>query len=887
MSASPRLRRFFSLWLRRPGVREGVDLEIEHHLRERVDELIAGGMTPGEAHSEARRQFGDIEGVRDTCQRIDRSRMRRDRGEEIMSSIMQDIRYALRSLAKAPAFTAVVVLTLAVGIGANVAMFSVTDAAMLQALPFPEPERLVLGRATFNSFPNPMASGPDYYDYRDQSGSFETLSAILGFTMDVTLTGGDEPERISGTFASVDLFPALGVEPPAGRLFSADEAEQGSPPAAIIGSGFWLRRFGGSPDAVGQTITVNAFPVTVVGVLPTDFHFLHEVDLWLPMQDGGSFTGVRRFHNWLMVGRLKDGVTLQQAQSEVDVISRRLAEAYPESNETKGLLLTGLQEALLESYRPSLLMLMGAVVLVLLIACGNVASLLLARASTRRTEVAVRAAMGASASRIARQLFTESMVTALGAGVLGTVLALWFQGMILSFVDIGELGITEIGMSAPMLAFALALSLVTALVFGGMPALSGTRVDLVDDLKGAGKMSAGRGGTRMRSTLVIAQVALSIVLLIGSGLLIRSFARLRGVDPGFRTENLLTAEIGLAGAQYAEAEARIQFFDGIVEEIHAIPGVLGVGAITHLPIRDPGNNVRSWDPDNPPPNPNDIRYAFLRPVFPGYFDAMGIPLLAGRDLEDTDTPESPLVVAINESMAEYLFPGESPLGRRVAVDHGGEEPTLYEVVGVVGDVRMSSLAQDPRYATYFSYRQRPAGTMQIAIRTQGDPFSLAAPLRAAVWDRDRDIPVERLATMEEVVSRSISGRRVIMVTLTLFSSVALFLAAIGLYGVLAYYVSRRVREIGIRVALGASSSSVVHLVLRRGLTLVAIGIVLGVGGAFAATRLTQQLLYGVEATDPLTFITVSVFFAGVALVASLLPAWRAMRVDPMEALQAE
>jgi len=587
------------------------------------------------------------------------------------------------------------------------------------------------------------------------------------------------------------------------------------------------------------------------------------------------------------VGRLREGVTLTQAQSEMDVISRRLAEEYPESNEDKGLLLSDLQEALLESYRPSLLMLMGAVVLVLLIACGNVASLLLARASTRRTEVAVRAAMGASASRIARQFFAESTVTALGAGVLGTVLALWFQGMILSFVDIGELGITEIGMSAPMLAFALALSLVTALVFGGVPALSGTRVDLVDDLKGAGKTSAGRGGTRLRSTLVIAQVALSIVLLIGSGLLIRSFARLRGVDPGFRTENLLTAEIGLTGAQYAEAEARIRFFDGIVEEIHAIPGVLGVGAITHLPIRDPGNNVRSWDPDNPPPNPNDIGYAFLRPVFPGYFDAMGIPLLAGRDLEDTDTPEAPLVVAINESMAESLFPGESPLGRRVAVDQGGDEPTIFEVVGVVGDVRMSSLAGDPRYATYFSYRQMPAGTMQIAIRTQGDPFSLAAPLRAAVWDRDREIPVERLAAMEEVVSRSISGRRVIMVTLTLFASVALFLAAIGLYGVLAYYVSRRVREIGIRVALGASSSSVVHLVLRRGLTLVAIGIVLGVGGAFAATRLTQQLLFGVEATDPLTFITVSVFFAGVALVASLLPAWRAMRVDPVEALQAE
>jgi predicted permease len=856
-------------------------------------------MSPEAARLEAKRYFGDVDDIRHICERIDRSRKRRDRGEEIMSSIVQDFRYAFRSLAKAPMFTAVVLLTLAVGIGANVAMFSVTDAAMLRELPFQEPERLVLGRTTFSGYPNPMGSAPDYYDFRDQAGSFESLSAILAFTIDVTLTGVEEPERIAGTFASVDLFPALGVDPGAGRLFTAEEAEPGSPPVAMISYGFWQRRFGGSPDMVGESITLNGFPLTVVGVLPAGFHLLNDADVWLPMRDGGSFTGVRRFHNWLMVGRLGEGVTLRQAQNEVNLIAQRLAEAYPESNENKGLLLTELQEALLEDYRPSLLMLMGAVVLVLLIACGNVASLLLARASTRKTEVAVRAAMGASATRIARQLFAESLVTALAAGILGTLMAVWFQGLILNFVDISELGITEIGVSGPMLAFALTLSVVTALFFGAVPAFSGTRVDLVDDLKGTGKTSSGVGGTRLRGTLVIAQVALSIVLLIGSGLLIRSFAQLRGVDPGFETESILAAEIDISTAEYADAALRIQFYQGLVEELRAVPGVLGVGAISHLPIRNPGDNVRAWDPDNPPPNPNELRHAFRRPVFPGYFEAMGIPLLAGRDLTVMDTPDAPLVVAINESMAEFLFPGENPLGRRVAVDHGGAEPTIYEVVGVVGDVRMSSLAGDPRYATYFSYRQRAQSPMQIAIRTRGDPNSVVEALRSAVRNRDRDIPVENLSTMEEVVSRSISGRRVIMVTLTLFASVALFLAAIGLYGVLAYFVSRRVREIGIRVALGATSGSVMHLVLRRGLTLVAIGIVLGLGGAFAATRLlalgdtyaaarnARLLLYGVEPTDPLTFLAVSIFFAVIALVASLLPAWRAMRVDPVEAIQAE
>jgi putative ABC transport system permease protein len=801
-----------------------------------------------------------------------------------MSSFWQDIRYAGRSLRKAPAFTALVILILAVGIGANVAMFSVIDTTMVRSLPYEEPERLVVARATFSGRVNLFASAFDYWDYKEQSTSFEYLAAHWGFAAPQTITGGDRPERVPGLAVGIELFPMLGVRPQLGRNFTADEAEAGAPGVVIISHGLWLRRFGGEPDALGQTITINETPYTVIGVMPAGFFFFDEIDVWWPMRPDSDFVGARRFHNWMIAGKLKPGVTLAQAQSDVDVISARLEAEYPDSNRDKALLITPMQEALLEDYRASLLTLMGAVALVLLIACGNVAGLLLARGSVRRGELSVRAAMGASGVRLLRQQLTESFFIAGVAGIAGTILAGWIQTLFTQMLEIQMPGIEQAGLSGSVLLFAIAVSLLSGLLFGIVPALRGSRSDLVEDLKASGRTTDG-GGTRFRGALVVAQVAITITLLVGAGLLIRSFATLRGLDPGFDPHGLLTAELRLTQSKYGEAEQRIQFYGEMVENLRANPGVEDVALISRLPIRDPGGNIYVWPTDNPPIDPADRRSAFDRNVFPGYFEAMRIPLLAGRTLNDNDVADAPPVVVISQFMADSIFPGVNPIGRQVTIDMGDGFDA--EIVGIVGNVRTNALQSEWYPAFYTSYLQRPFYGMRIAVRTSVKPTSIAAPMRQTVWNLDRDIVLADIATMDDIITRSVGSQKTIAVALAGFAAVALLLATVGLYSVLAYYVSRRQNEIGIRVAMGAAASDIVELVLRRGVTLVAIGIVLGLAGAFGATRLIKELLYDTAPTDPITFVAVSLLFGLVAVGACLIPAWRALRVDPATALQAE
>ena len=800
------------------------------------------------------------------------------------SSVLQDIRYTLRGVARRPGFTALVVLILAVGIGANVAMFGTMNRALIRPLPFPEAEKLVLGRATFSGRINPFASAYDYFDYRDRNRVFESLGAILPFGFDATVTGRDEPEQIAGTFVSWDLFRTLGVPAQAGRHFLREEGEPGGSDVVMLSHGYWQRRFGGTLDVVGQSITVNGSPQTIVGVMPAGFSFLHDADLWAPMYRDGPMAGARRWHNWLLVGRLRPGVATEQAQAEMDVISAQLASEYPETNRDKALLLTELHEALAEDYRTSVLLLMAAVGLVLLIACGNVGSLLLARGSVRRPELSIRAALGASGSRLMRQLLTESVVTAVGAGILGTVLAVWFQKLILQFMPIDIPGMESQGISSSMLGFALVLTCATGLLFGILPALRAAQTNVVEDIKSSTR-TTDSGGSRFRSALVIVQVAVSVILLIGSGLLIRSFASLRRVDPGFDAQNLLTAEIRLTQEKFSDPEQRINFYSKLIEDVEVIPGVTDVAVINQLPVRNPGNNIYVYAADSPPLDPNDRNVAFTRTVFPGYFEAMGIPLLQGRGIERTDAAGSSRVLVINQTMAETLFPEEDPIGRQVVVDQG--EEVAYEVIGVVGDVRVSGPRFNPRLAMYGSYFQRPLNTMRMAIRTALEPTSIAGELRQIVWSQDRDIPIEELSTMSDLIARTVSRDRVMTVSLSLFAAVALSLAAIGLYGVLAYYVSRRVHEIGIRVALGAGARDIVRLVLRQGVILVAVGTTLGLVGAYWVTRMIQQMLFTIEPTDPVTFVGVSLLFAVVALVACLIPAWRALRVDPLSALAVE
>ena len=804
-----------------------------------------------------------------------------------MTELLTDLRYALRSLSKSPGFTVVVVLTLALGIGANVAMFSITDAVLLRGLPYPEAGHLTVGRTTYGSQIAWNVSSEDYYDYRDQVAAFSSLAVIRSGSSEVTVTGGEEPERVPSTMVSHNLFRTLRIGPQIGRDFTSDDADLGAPGTVLISHGYWQRRFGGDLDAVGSTLVVNGTPLTVIGVMPAGFFFFQDVSLWLPLLPGGPWTGVRRFHNWTVVGRLAEGMSLREAQAQVDVVSLQLQEAYPDSNTDKGLNVSPLKDVLVDQYDEMLITLMAAIGLVLLIACGNVAGLLLARGLGRSRELSIRAAMGATRRRLARQLLSESILLAVGAGVLGVLLALWFQGLMLGVIPLDYVGITELGLSPAMLSFTLFLSLATAMVFGLLPAWSGAGIQPAQDLSSGVRATEGGRGARVRSGLVVFQVALSLVLLIGSGLLVRSFLRLQGVDPGFEEERLLTARVALPAAEYPDPQSRVQFFTGFLEEIRAVPEVEAAGAISLLPIKDGYSNVGAWDPENPPAGPRDITLAEHRPVLPGYFEAMGIPVVAGRDFTRLDGPDADPVLIINETMARDLFGDRNPIGRTVAVDVGAEEPALTTVVGLAGSVRMVNLAQEPRWQMYYSYGQAASSTLSIALRTRGDPASAASAVRRILQSRDPDIPLGSLSTMEEVVSEAVATPRVLMSSLSLFALVALFLSTLGLYGVLAFYVARRIQEIGIRVAMGATGSRIVRLVLARGMILVAAGLVLGLVAALFVTRFLQGQLYEVQATDPRTFVGVALGLVAVGILACLVPAWRALRVDPVRALQGE
>jgi putative ABC transport system permease protein len=500
--------------------------------------------------------------------------------------------------------------------------------------------------------------------------------------------------------------------------------------------------------------------------------------------------------------------------------------------------------------------------------------------------MAVRAALGAGRGRIVRQLLTESLLLALAAGALGVVAAIWLQDVILGFVSLDLLGITDLSLSPSLLAFALILSIGTAVLFGTVPAMAAARAQPAQDLKEGGRGST-TGGAKFRSSLVVLQVAVSVVLLIGSALLLRSFGQLVSVDPGFQAEGLLAAEVSLPAAEYQDSETRLQFFNDLQESVAALPGVEAVAMTDRLPIRNPGNNVGLWDPEHPPSSNTDSHWAFQRIVTPGYFETLGVPILEGRDFARTDVAGSPAVIILNQTAADTIFPGQSPLGRQVAVDLGGQDPGYFEVVGVVGDQHLSSLRSRVRLAMFFPYEQRRAGTMQLVVRAQGDPTDLIRPIQERLWAQDRNIPLSNPEAMADALASSVSGSRAIATMLGMFSVVALFLAALGLYGVLAYFVTKRVHEIGVRVAMGASAGRVAKLILSRGMALVLVGLVLGFGGALGATRFLEDLLFQTTATDPGTFAVVGLFFSAVALLACAIPAWRALRVDPMVAFRAE
>ncbi len=805
----------------------------------------------------------------------------------MLGKSLSDVAYALRTFRNQPGFTLVILVTLALGIGANTAIFSTVYGAVLRPLPFHDPGRLVWAwGAKSPDITTNSLSAANFVDYREQSASFQSMGAYYVFRPQMTITGAGEPERVRGNVVSEDLFPTLGVDPQIGRHFTADDRHRGVGyvgSVVIISDGYWQRQFGESQDVLGTSLTVDGTPYEIIGVMPPDFNVPRGVDLWLVMSD--QLAAVRGSNDFFMIGRLADGVPLTQAQAEVDGIARQLADAYPETNAGWQLRLVTLHEVMVGNTSTALFTLMGAVGLVLLIACGNVASLLLARGNARKAELAVRTALGGSRTRLISQLLTESTLLAVMGGALGLSLAHY------GLVALRALGpniprIQTVGIDGPALTFALVVSLLTGMLFGVAPALKSTDIDLSQTLKAGGRTATGASGIRIQGILVGAQFAVSCVLLLGASLLIQSLVRLQNVDPGFNPTNVMTSQIQLPQGSYGSEEQRQQFFATLLEQVRALPGVEAAGAIDQLPMGGGGTWNYTWAAEHPPVSDADRLRTQRRWTTAAYFSAMGIPLLSGRTFDNTTRMGTAPVVIINKAMADALFPGETALGKQIV--HTFRDNLHMEVIGVVGDVRQTGLAAPPQPTTYVPYAQfGNANSMQILIRTTGEPLALATVLRGIVREMDSNIPVSQLGTMDQRVTRSAAGARFMSTLLGIFAAVAVVLSSIGLYGTLSYFVSQRSHEIGIRSALGASGRAVVKLVVRRGMRLAAVGWGVGLVAGFASTRVLDSLLFQVDAKDPLTFAGVAIALGAVAVAACIIPAVRASRVNLLEVLQSE
>ena len=810
---------------------------------------------------------------------------RPERGSSLgvhMNTIQQDLRYALRGFRRSPGFTVVVVLTLALGIGMNTAIFSLVDGVLLSPLPFDEADRLVWGYSTFSGGSNASISPPDFLDYRQQSTVFESLAARRGGGS-YTLGGFDRPEQVRGQQVSAGFFEALRAVPARGHTFTREDETEATSKVVMISHGFWQRRFGGDAGVIGRTLTLDEEPYEVVGVAPAGFQLFSAVDFWRPISFDTEFALIRRFHNVRVVGRLAPGVTLDQARAEVEVIAHRLEEAYPESNTTWRLVLVPLHEIAVGNVRPALLVLLGAVGLVLLIACGNVANLLLARGAARESEMAVRTALGASSNRILRQLLTESVVLALVGGIMGTALAVAAVRVVKTTALNSLPRIFDVAVDARVLGFAIGLSVITGLLFGLFPSLSASKPDVNAALKEAGR-SGGAVGNKTRAALVTAEVALSMILLIGAGLLIQSFWRLNSVDPGFEVRNALTFRVVLRSSRFDTRDKRLGFVEQVSERIRGLPGVVDVGVTSHLPLTRTANDTYLAVPGRHQLGTDTQFNAQTRSVSSNFFDVMGIPLLRGRQFTDGDGAESPNVVIINEPFANTIFPDEDPVGQRLIIDMG--DPHEAEIVGVIGGMNHFGLGRQRPLEFYVPLAQLSFG-QSFVVRTSVDPLSLTSAVTSAVWDVDPQQLVSSIASYEDVVANSVAQPRFQMVLLGLFALVALVLAALGIYGVIGYYVAQRAREVGVRMALGADRRDVYRLVVGRGLALAGAGLAVGLVGAFGVTRFMSSILFGVGATDPATFAVVAILLGLTAALASYLPARRAARLDPVTALRAE
>ncbi|HWQ55964.1 MAG TPA: ABC transporter permease [Bryobacteraceae bacterium] len=805
-----------------------------------------------------------------------------------MTRIVDDLRHGWRMLRKTPVFTCVAVLTLALGIGANSAIFTLINAALLRPLPFPEPERLVLvweDTSMFGLKDSPVAMG-NYMEWRAQNRVFEEMGALERRSF--RLTGRGEAQQIAGSVVTASLLRTLGTQPVLGRLFREDEDRPGTPKTVLLSDGFWRREFGGDPGILGRTARINDEPYTVAGVMPSGIRFPDNLnEIWVPAgasYDPRDFSDKGR-HNAMVVARLKPGVSLARANEDIGAIARSLERQFPDSNAKVGAFVAPLREHLVADLRSILMVLAGAVGFVLLIACANIANLLLSRASNRRREMAIRAAIGASRSRIVRQLLTENLLLSGGGALCGLAIAVWGVKILATTLPAGISGISAVTVDGRVLAFTLAVSLLTGLLFGLAPAFELTRVDLHHTLKqGGAKQASAAGSRRIERVLVVSEVALAFMLAVGAALLMQSFAQLRGTDPGFQTTGILTMKTPLSRAQYRDQAKRSDFHRQVLERVGALPGVVSAGFTNGIPLVTKGD-VHGFNIEGRPRLSGGVySNANYRVVTPNYLATIGIPLREGRYLDTHDTPEAPLVALVNEALQRKFWAGEGALGKRFRF---GSTSRWITIVGVVRDVKQAGLDQPSRPEMYLAAAQSPTWLGELAIRTKGNPKSLAAAVRREIRAVDQDVPVTDVRTMEEVLDREVFQRRAQMLLLAVFAALALLLASLGIYGVLAYLVARRTKEIGIRIALGASPRDVLVLVAGQGVGLSMAGIAAGAAGALVLAQVMSKLLFGIAATDGPTFVGVGVLLVAVASAASLIPARRAMRLDPNVALREE
>jgi len=797
-----------------------------------------------------------------------------------IDALIHDVNFSARTLRRSPGFAAAVVLISAIGIGGIAVMFSVLWGVVLRPLPFGDPDRLVWAEATTAAGRPNSVSALDYFDYRDQCNAFESLAARSVFQSGRVVTGTAEPERVPSSKVSANFFHTLGIAPFLGRSFSPAEEVEGGPGVVVVSHGFWERRLSARRDVVGTLVTIDDAVYQVIGVMPERYDYPAGVEVWFPMQRGGWAESGRGNNNFLMIGRLAQGATLARAQSQMAVIAARISREFPKEKGGWGVRLTPLHEQFFGPVRPVMLMLMGATALVLLIVCANLSSLLLARVMSRRGELAVRLSLGASAAAVTRQLLIESLVLVTAGAAVGVGLAS-FGIRAVKALEPGDLPrLASIGLDAHVLWVAVAATVLTALLSGVAPALQGTRLDLLSNLRESARATAGRRHLSSRRLLVTVQLALSLVLLVVTGLLLRSMTRLHQVDPGLKAEGLLTIDVQVPGRDTGTQSQR--YFD-VLDRIRAIPGVASAAGADQLPFfGGPWNGVHRAD--RPPQTSSDFLPATRRMVTDRFFETMGIPILAGRSIKPMDGGNSRPVTVVSRSLAQQLFPNENPVGRILVLPWGS-----LEIVGVAGDVRDFGLATDFRPAFYVALRQARGApdSLRLVIRSAGQPAALLPSVRQAVRELEKDAPLYRVATMEKWLADSTARQRFSSFLLGAFAGVATLLAAVGLFGLMSYMVAQRQHEIGIRLALGAPIGSVRNLIVRQGVVLALAGTVVGIPCALVATRMLGTQLYAVSPTDNLTFAVASLVLLATALTASLVPALRATRINCVEALKAE